>query len=140
MRGVCGLVSADQVAEEKKGHRSIDVASRDHPDLLGTSATVVTEKYLSAHKDIVKVWQRAETKAAQVAKANWQAYTAYVAKTGGYAPDITIKTTLKEQLPDEPFPAEGLKLLEGTKTFLVHQKLVKKDYTINSWLAPGARP
>ncbi|NDU71438.1 hypothetical protein GWI34_02200 [Actinomadura sp. DSM 109109] len=77
---------------------------------------------------------------AAAAKADWAGYTAYVARTGGYAPDISIKTTLKEQLPDEPFPAEGLKLLDGTKTFPVQQTLVKKDYTLASWLAPGARP
>lgn len=135
-----GLVSADQAAQEKKGYRSIDIASRDHPDLLGTSVTVVTEKYLAGHKDIVQVWQKAETRAAKVAKADWPGYTAYVAETGGYAPDISVKTTLKDQLPDEPFPAEGLKLLDGTKTFLVQQALVKKDYTLDSWLAPGARP
>ncbi|WP_173390590.1 ABC transporter substrate-binding protein [Actinomadura litoris] len=134
-----GLVSADQVAEEAKGYRSVDVASRDHPDLLGTSATVVTEKYLSGHKDIVKVWQRAESKATRVAKANWPAYTAYVARTGGYAPQVTIKTTLREQLPDTPFPPEGLKLLDGTKGFLAGQKLLKTDFPIDSWLAPGAR-
>ncbi|MGW2309572.1 ABC transporter substrate-binding protein [Actinomadura luteofluorescens] len=135
-----GLVSADQAAQEKKGYRSIDIASRDHPDLLGTSVTVVTEKYLAGHKDIVQVWQKAETRAARVAKADWPGYTAYVAETGGYAPDISVKTTLKDQLPDEPFPAEGLKLLDGTKAFLVQQALVKKDYTLDSWLAPGARP
>ncbi|WP_168220972.1 ABC transporter substrate-binding protein [Actinomadura sp. WMMA1423] len=135
-----GLVAADQAAQEKKGYKSIDIASRDHPDLLGTSVTVVTEKYLAGHKDIVQVWQKAETKAAQAAKADWPGYTAYVAETGGYAADISIKTTLKDQLPEEPFPAEGLKLLEGTKTFLVQQALIKKDYTLDSWLAPGARP
>ncbi|MEU8307388.1 ABC transporter substrate-binding protein [Actinomadura sp. NPDC048955] len=135
-----GLVSADQAAQEKKGYRSIDIASRDHPDLLGTSVTVVTEKYLAGHRDIVQVWQKAETKAARVAKADWPGYTAYVAETGGYAPDISVKTTLKDQLPDEPFPAEGLELLDGTKAFLVQQALVKKDYTLDSWLAPGARP
>ncbi|MCP9948141.1 ABC transporter substrate-binding protein [Actinomadura madurae] len=134
-----GLVSADQVAQEQKGYRSIDVASRDHPDLLGTSVTVVTEKYLAGHKDIVKVWQKAETKAVRASKADWANYTAYVGETGGYAPDISIKTTLQDQLPDEPFPAEGLKLLEGTKAFLVQQTLIKKDYTLDSWLAPGAR-
>ncbi|GAA4363553.1 aliphatic sulfonate ABC transporter substrate-binding protein [Actinomadura verrucosospora] len=135
-----GLVSADQVAQEQKGYKSIDIASRDHPDLLGTSVTVVTEKYLAGHKDIVQVWQKAETKAARVAKADWPGYTAYVARTGGYAADVSVKTTLKDQLPDEPFPAEGLKLLEGTKTFLVQQALIKKDYALESWLAPGARP
>ncbi|MEV0667357.1 ABC transporter substrate-binding protein [Actinomadura luteofluorescens] len=135
-----GLVSADQAALEQKGYKSIDIASRDHPDLLGTSVTVVTEKYLAGHKDIVQAWQRAETKAARVAKADWPGYTAYVAGTGGYAPDISVRTTLKDQLPDEPFPAEGLKLLEGTKAFLVQQALIKKDYTLDSWLAPGARP
>ncbi|MEV4001886.1 NrtA/SsuA/CpmA family ABC transporter substrate-binding protein [Actinomadura sp. NPDC049753] len=135
-----GLVSADQVAQEQKGYKSIDIASRDHPDLLGTSVTVVTEKYLAGHKDIVQVWQKAETKAARAAKADWPGYTAYVARTGGYAADVSVRTTLKDQLPDEPFPAEGLKLLEGTKTFLVQQALIKKDYTLESWLAPGARP
>ncbi|MFI0482554.1 ABC transporter substrate-binding protein [Actinomadura sp. 9N215] len=135
-----GLVSADQAAEEKKGYTSIDVASRNHPDLLGTSVTVVTEKYLAGHQDIVKVWQQTEVKSVRVAKADWPGYTAYVARTGGYAPDITIKTTLKEQLPEEPFSAEGLKLLEGTKAFLVQQGLIKKAYTLDSWLAPGARP
>lgn len=135
-----GLVSADQVAQEHKGFKSIDIASRDHPDLLGTSVTVVTEKYLAGHKDIVRVWQKAETAAVRAAKADWPGYTAYVARTGGYAADISIKTTPKDQLPDEPFPAEGLKLLEGTKTFLVQQALIKKDYTLDSWLAPGARP
>lgn len=100
----------------------------------------MTEKYLAGHKDIVRVWQKAETEAARAAKADWPGYTAYVARTGGYAADISIKTTLKDQLPDEPFPAEGLKLLEGTKAFLVQQALVKKDYTLDSWLAPGARP
>ncbi|MES9538643.1 ABC transporter substrate-binding protein [Actinomadura sp. NPDC000600] len=135
-----GLVAADQAAQEQKGYKSIDVASRDHPDLLGTSVTVVTEKYLAGHEDIVRVWQKAEAKAAQAAKADWPGYTAYVAGTGGYAADISVKTTLKDQLPDEPFPAEGLKLLESTKTFLVQQALIKKDYTLDSWLAPGARP
>ena len=135
-----GLVAADQVAEEQKGYRSIDVASRDHPDLLGTSVTVVTEKYLSGHQDIVKVWQQAEIKGSQVAKANWPAYTAFVARTGGYHPQISIKTTLKEQLPEEPFAAEGLTLLGGTKTFLFQQKLLPKNFPLDSWLAPGAKP
>ncbi|WP_019630152.1 ABC transporter substrate-binding protein [Actinomadura atramentaria] len=134
------LVSADQVGEEKKGYRSIDVASRDHPDLLGTSATVVTEKYLAGHPKIVRVWQEAQNEAVRTAKANWPAYTAFAAKIGGYEPDVTLKTTLKTQLPDEPFPAQGLKLLEGTKKFLVQQKLIEKDFTIDSWIAPGARP
>nr|WP_272918060.1 NrtA/SsuA/CpmA family ABC transporter substrate-binding protein [Actinomadura rayongensis] len=133
------LVSADRYAEEQKGFKAIDVASRDHPDVLGTSATVVTQKYLDAHPAIVRAWQGAQVKAVRTAKADWPAYTAFAARVGGYRPEVTLKTTLPAQLPDEPFPARGRTLLEGTKTFLVQQKLVAEDFPLDSWIAPGAK-
>lgn len=102
-----GLVSADQVAQEQKGYRSIDVASRDHPDLLGTSVTVVTEKYLAGHKDIVKVWQKAETKAVRASKADWANYTAYVGETGGYAPTSRSRRRCRTSCRTSPSRLRG---------------------------------
>jgi sulfonate transport system substrate-binding protein len=37
--------------------------------------------------------------------------------------------------PEEPFPKEGLVLLEGTKNFLVRQGLAKNDFSIEDWKA-----
>jgi sulfonate transport system permease protein len=72
-------------------------------------------------------------------KAHWDDYTGYLAKIGGYPPAITKATTLQSQVPDQPFTDTGLKLLDGTKTFLLQQKLIATDFTIDSWVAPGAK-
>ncbi|MBW8486624.1 ABC transporter substrate-binding protein [Actinomadura parmotrematis] len=134
-----GLVSANVEIERRKGLPVIDTASRDHPDLLGTTATVVTQKFLDAHPGIVKSWQNVERTGARAAKADWTGYTGYLASIGGYPADITAKTTLRSQVADQPFTPQGLKLLEGTKAFLVQQKLIPADYPLDSWIAPGAR-
>jgi sulfonate transport system substrate-binding protein len=134
-----GLVSANVEIERGKGLPVIDVASKDHPNLLGTSATVVTQGFLDKHPGIVKAWQAAQNKGGQEAKAHWDDYTGYLAKIGGYPPAITKATTLQSQVPDQPFTDTGLKLLDGTKTFLLQQKLIATDFTIDSWVAPGAK-
>jgi hypothetical protein len=72
-------------------------------------------------------------------KAHWDDYTGYLAKIGGYPPAITKATTLQSQVPDQPFTVTGRKLLDGTKTFLLQQKLIATDFTIDSWVAPGAK-
>ncbi|WP_020429518.1 hypothetical protein [Paenibacillus riograndensis] len=36
-------------------------------------------------------------------------------------------------IKDTPFTEEGTKLLEGTKNFLVEEKLAKKDFNISDW-------
>jgi sulfonate transport system substrate-binding protein len=134
-----GLVSANVEIERGKGLPVIDVASKDHPNLLGTSATVVTQNFLDKHPGIVKAWQSAQNKGGQEAKTHWDDYTGYLAQIGGYPPAVTKATTLRSQVPDQPFTEAGLKLLDGTKAFLVQQKLITADFTIDSWVAPGAK-
>jgi NitT/TauT family transport system substrate-binding protein/sulfonate transport system substrate-binding protein len=123
----------------RRGYPVIDTASADHPAYRGTSATVATQSFLDAHPGFVRVWQSAQVAATRRAKAGWDGYLAFAVSVGGFAPDVVRKTTLKSQLPDEPFTDEGLRLLEGTKRFLVEQGFVATDFTIESWLAPGAR-
>jgi NitT/TauT family transport system substrate-binding protein/sulfonate transport system substrate-binding protein len=124
---------------KRKGYPSIDLASTDHPAYRGTSATIVTEKFLSAHKDFVAAWQQFQRDATADAKAHWDDYLAYATSINGFPADVVKATTFADQLPDQPFTDNGLKLLEGTRTFLVEQKFIKKEFTLDDWIAPGAR-
>jgi NitT/TauT family transport system substrate-binding protein/sulfonate transport system substrate-binding protein len=40
------------------------------------------------------------------------------------------------QFPEEPLSPRGIELLEGTKQFLVSQKLAKSDFKLSDWIAP----
>ncbi|MFI0421804.1 ABC transporter substrate-binding protein [Spongiactinospora sp. 9N601] len=131
--------AANMEALRLKGYPLINIASRDHPAYLGSSATVVPESFLGARPGFVKVWQGAQREGTRLAKRNWDRYLAFAAKVGGYPAEVTRATTLREQLPEEPFTPQGLRLLENTKRFLVEQKFIRSDFSIEEWIAPGAR-
>jgi NitT/TauT family transport system substrate-binding protein/sulfonate transport system substrate-binding protein len=126
-------------ALQAKGYPLLELASKDRPKYLGTSATVVTETVRRNHIAIVTAWQAAQNEATKQAKANWEDYLAFNVKLGPFGHDIVARSVLSAQLPDTPFTEAGLTLLKGTKDFLVAQKLVKTDFTIDDWIAPEAR-
>ncbi|GAA0362466.1 hypothetical protein GCM10009530_10090 [Microbispora corallina] len=133
------LPAANLEALRAKGYPVIDVASKDHPAYLGTSVTIVPDSFLDRHPGFVKVWQRAQREGTKLVKANWDGYLAFSVKVGGFPPDVVKATTVRSQLPEEPFTQQGLALLESTKRFLVQQGFVKSDFSIDQWIAPGAR-
>jgi NitT/TauT family transport system substrate-binding protein/sulfonate transport system substrate-binding protein len=122
-----------------KGYPLLELASKDRPQYLGTSATVVTETVLKNQPGIVAAWQHAQLEGTKRAKANWDDYLTFNTSLGAFPRDLVAKTVLPEQLPDTAFTDAGLKLLTGTKDFLVAQKFVKKDFSIDDWIAAGAR-
>jgi NitT/TauT family transport system substrate-binding protein/sulfonate transport system substrate-binding protein len=126
-------------AFQAKGYPLLEVASKNRPKYLGTSATVVTETVRKDHAAIVKAWQAAQNEATTQAKANWDDYLAFNVKLGPFGNDIVAETVLQAQLPATPFTDAGLTLLKGTKDFLVEQKLIQKDFSVDDWVAPEAR-
>ncbi|GIF09034.1 ABC transporter substrate-binding protein [Actinoplanes siamensis] len=122
-----------------KGYPLLELASRNRPQYLGTSATIVTEAVLKNQPGIVEAWQHAQNEATKRAKANWGDYLDFNTSLGAFPRGLVAKTVLPEQLPDTPFTDNGVKLLNGTKDFLVAQKIMKKDFSIDDWIAPGAR-
>lgn len=57
----------------------------------------------------------------------------------GFPPAVVEATTHRDQWPAEPFTGTGLQLLAGTKDFLRQQRFLKRDFTVEEWIAPGAR-
>jgi succinate dehydrogenase/fumarate reductase flavoprotein subunit/ABC-type nitrate/sulfonate/bicarbonate transport system substrate-binding protein len=126
--------AANVEALKAKGYPLITVASQDHPQYLGTSATVVTETFLKAKPGIVQAWQAAQRQGVAAATADWKGFVGYTVKINGFPPPIVEATTKAEQWPAEPFTDEGLALLRGTKQFLVEQRFVRKDFDVDAWL------
>ncbi|MCA2213160.1 ABC transporter substrate-binding protein [Jidongwangia harbinensis] len=126
---------ANVEALKAKGYPLVDLASKDHPQYLGTSATVVTEKFLKARPGIVPAWQNAQREATGKAKADWPGFLAYTVSINGFPPKIVAATTVADQWPAEAFTPEGLALLKGTKEFLVTQKFVRTDFDLEEWIA-----
>jgi NitT/TauT family transport system substrate-binding protein/sulfonate transport system substrate-binding protein len=127
---------ANVEALKAKGYPLITVASKDHRRYLGTSATVVTEKFLKAKPGIVTAWQNAQRDATTGAKADWPGFLAYTVSINGFPAQVVEATTVADQWPAEPFTPEGLALLKGTKEFLVQQKFIRTDFDLDGWIVP----
>lgn len=122
-----------------RGYPVLTVASVDHRQYLGTSATVVTEDFLDARPEIVPAWQQVQRSAAEQAHRDWAGFVDYTVSINGFPPEVVRATTLPEQWPAEPFTEDGLKLLAGTKEFLADQEFLRTDFDLDEWIAPGAR-
>ncbi|MBD2454495.1 ABC transporter substrate-binding protein [Nostoc sp. FACHB-87] len=118
---------------KSQGFPIID-SSADHQGLSGTSLVVATEKFLAQKPDFPQKFNTILTTSVKDLKANSEEYYKYHAQTSKYPVNI-IKTSYPlNQVPEEPFPSEGVKLLEGTKNFLVAQKLAKSDFALSDWM------
>lgn len=115
-----------------KGFPLIDEAAK-HPNLSGTSVTVSTQAFLAQHPDLPQKWNQIAQEAVKDIKANQGAYYKFHAEATGYPIDVVKASYPLDQFPEEPLPAKGLELLEGTKKFLVSQKLAKSDFKLTDW-------
>ncbi|MCG6136536.1 MAG: ABC transporter substrate-binding protein [Nostoc sp. LLA-1] len=120
---------------QKKGYVAIDEA-RNHPDLPGTSVAVATETFLTKHPDLPQKWNRIKQAAVKDIQANTEAYYQFHAEVSGYPLDVVKISYPIQQFPQEPVPAQGKQLLEGTKQFLVSQNLAKTDFQLTDWIVP----
>lgn len=116
-----------------KGFPLIDEADK-HPDLSGTSVTVVKEDFLTKHPNLPTRWNQIKQEAVKDIKANPEAYYKFHAEASGYPIDVVKASYPLDQFPEEPFSPKGLQLLEGTKKFLVSQKLAKADFKLTDWI------
>jgi NitT/TauT family transport system substrate-binding protein/sulfonate transport system substrate-binding protein len=125
---------ANVEALKAKGYPLITLASEEHRQYLGTSSTVVTEKFLAAKPGIAATWQAAQRDATVAAKADWPGFVTYTVSINGFPPKIVEATTHADQWPAEPFTPQGLTLLKGTKQFLVEQKFIRTDFDVDEWI------
>lgn len=119
---------------QAKGYPVIDEAIK-HPDLPGTSLTVATEAFLAQHPDFPQKWNQIKLASVKNIQANSEAYYKFHSDVSGYPLDVVKASFPITQFPVEPLPDRGVQLLEGTKKFLISQKLAESDFKLNDWIA-----
>lgn len=105
-----------------------------HPDLIGTSVTVITGEYLKKASDFPDIWNAAVKKSLDDLKQHEEEYYELVAKISNSTPESVKETAPIEWIEAEAFTDEGLKLLDGTKAFLIEEKLAQKDFDLDEWI------
>ena len=117
----------------EQGFIHIDDASK-HPELYGTSVTVASEDFLKRFPDFPRVWNEIRLKALEDLLQHEEEYYELVAQIQKTTPELVKQVSPVSTIKDTPFTEEGLKLLEGTKDFLVKEKLADNDFEIEDWI------
>jgi sulfonate transport system substrate-binding protein len=119
-----------------KGAKVIDRAS-EHPGLLGSSVTVVTEAFLEQHPQFPQRWNQLRARAVEDLRREPERYYSFHAETVRLPLEVVKQGFPLALWHSEPLSPDGLRLLEGTKRFLVAQGLAQRDFELAAWTAPG---
>ncbi|MBV7506710.1 ABC transporter substrate-binding protein [Bacillus sp. sid0103] len=119
---------------KSKGYPVIDEA-KDHPELLGSTVTVITEDYLAKNPDFLSIWNEVRKQSLGDVLKKPDDFYQFQSEQIGYPVDVMKDSLPLSNLKNEALSEEGLKLLDGTKKFLVEGKFAKKDFNLNDWIA-----
>lgn len=116
-----------------QGYPVLDKAS-DHPGLPGNSVTLITDKTLSAHPDLVPAWRTATQNANRAVQADPDAFWAFQAKSAKVPIAVAKESYPVNHYPLEPYPAQAFSGLQGTLDYLVDTKQAK-PFDLEGWKA-----
>ena len=133
--------ATNAVGLRDQGYQIIDKAA-DHPTLVGTSVTVITDDALEAHPDLPAAWRAAHAQAIDEINADQDAFNQFSADYQGI--DVAITTEINiigpdgtfTQYPKDSLTPDGKDLLLGTKQFLVDHEYAKEDFDFDDWYLP----
>lgn len=118
----------------KLGFPLVEQASKSTPHLTGTSVIVGAEKFLEENPDFLPAWNAARTKAVRDLHEHAEEFYQYTAEVTKQSLDVAKESVPLDNIREENFPEDGLRLLKNTKQFLVEQKLIKKDFELEDWI------
>jgi sulfonate transport system substrate-binding protein len=119
----------------RKGARVLDRAFA-HAGLVGSSVTVITEKFLAKHPAFPRQWNELRQRAVAELLRDPERYYAFHAETVRLPLDVVKEGFPLSLFVSEPLAPAGRALLEGTKRFLLAQGLAQKDFALSAWEAP----
>ncbi|MEZ0364642.1 ABC transporter substrate-binding protein [Mycobacterium sp. pUA109] len=131
------LPAASLQTFQRKGFHLVDSVRRDHIGLAGTSLTVSSAEFLSAHPEFGAAWQRLEAESARYARTHWTDYLNFEIGNSKAPADAVRAAANPDSFAEEPFPDAGLSLLKGTKKFLADQGNLKRDFSLDDWMYHG---
>ncbi|UBQ42093.1 ABC transporter substrate-binding protein [Comamonas thiooxydans] len=108
-----------------------------YPTLLGTSVIVISPKLLARLPQFPATWGRARSIALGEIRSDSAAYLAFHAEASGFPVPAVKASVALSNLPAQAYPEQGLHLISEAKRFLLNEKLVRKDFSVESWKIPG---
>ena len=115
-----------------RGYPVIDQADQ-HPTLRGTQVIVASQKTLAAAPGLPAAWTRARRIALQDIHRRSDAYFDFHAEVSGFPLEVVKISHPLSQFPEVAYPAEGVALLGEVKRFLLSEKLIDKDFSLDDW-------
>ncbi|VVE62237.1 aliphatic sulfonate ABC transporter substrate-binding protein [Pandoraea captiosa] len=115
-----------------QGYPVINKAAQ-HPELLGSSVIVASDKVLSQAPALPAAWNRARRDALVEIKRDPAAYFDFHQRTSGI-PIETVKISHPiANYPGDALPSSGIQLLDGVKRFLLDSRLIRHDFAVQQW-------
>ena len=119
---------------KSKGYPVIDEA-KDHPELLGSTVTVVTEDYLAKNPDFLSIWNEVRQQSLTDLLKKPEDFYQFQSEQIGFPVEVMKDSLPLSNLKSDALSEEGIKLLDGTKEFLVEGGFAKKDFNLKDWIA-----
>jgi NitT/TauT family transport system substrate-binding protein/sulfonate transport system substrate-binding protein len=116
-----------------RGFPVIDEAER-RPHLRGSSVIVASGKALQRTPGLPAAWQRARRAALQEIRRDPERYYDFHADVSGFPLEAVKVSTPLSQFSDAAYPAEGMRLLEGARRFLLEEHLIREDVALQQWV------
>ncbi|MFE6075078.1 ABC transporter substrate-binding protein [Paenibacillus sp. NPDC057886] len=109
--------------------------SKEYPNLLSVSVVYAAEDYLEKFPGFQQVWREALKKSYNDLRSKPDEYYAWVSETTGTPIEALKEIQPIGQLPSEPLSSEGIERIKASKDFLIQEKLAKRDFDIDEWIA-----
>ena len=116
---------------QKLNYNTVDLASQH--GLQGNSVILARDAFLAENPQFFKTFDGIRQAAAKDLQQKGDAYYQYYLKHTQYDEAVIRASFPLENYPVETFPETGIKALEGTKAFLLKQKIVGKDFDLAQW-------
>jgi len=115
-----------------RGYPVIDQAEQ-HPTLRGSSVIVASNKLLGTKPGLAAAWTRARRAALADIQRDSEAYYAFHAEASGFPVEVVKLSHPLSHFPEAAYPPEGVALLGEVKNFLLGEKLIERDFALDSW-------
>jgi NitT/TauT family transport system substrate-binding protein/sulfonate transport system substrate-binding protein len=129
---VDAIVGGQRALTVQHGFRVLAQAN-DYPQLAGTSVTIASEKFLTAHPNFPTVWNESRKAWVKELIAHPDDYYKFAAAHAKISVSLYRQLYPLQLYTPEPFTPEAIDRLNGTKKFLLKYHFLKRDFTIDEW-------
>jgi sulfonate transport system substrate-binding protein len=133
--GLATVSYAPPVDAALKNGFNVVTSSTDYDDVASLRVSTVTDSFLDGHGGFADAWAEMRSAALADIQANPQPYYDWLAESTGTPREDVERIYPLGNYSEESLRPDLVTQLEGTKEFLVDQKLIRNDFDLQQWTA-----